>query len=152
MIYHHGHFKVSFLEIKELPLELAKDPVLSQIWNPKATSPKLSATTSQTGASRWFSGREFTCQCRFDFWVGKIPWIRKQQSTPVFLLGKSHRQRSLVGYSPWDCKESDMTERLSTAPCAQHYIYIFIISRNSSNHPMKQDYHIYSKAVRKEGK
>jgi len=80
MIYHHGHFKVSFLEIKELPLELAKDPVLSQIWNPKATSPKLSATTSQIGASRWFSGKEFTCQFRrhrFDSWVGKIPWIRK---------------------------------------------------------------------------
>ena len=80
MIYQHGHFKVSLLEIKELPLELAKDPVLSQIWNPKATSPKLSATTSQIGASRWFSGKEFTCQFRrhrFDSWVGKIPWIRK---------------------------------------------------------------------------
>ena len=51
MIYQHGHFKVSFLESKELPLELAKDAVLSQIWNPKATSPKLSATTSQVRAS-----------------------------------------------------------------------------------------------------
>ena len=30
---------------------------------------------------------------------------------------KSYRQRSLVGYSPWDCKESDMTERL-TIECA----------------------------------
>ena len=27
---------------------------------------------------------------------------------------KSHRQKNLVGYSPWDCRESDMTERLST--------------------------------------
>ena len=35
------------------------------------------------------------------------------QPTPVFLLGESHRQRSLVGYSPWGCKELDMTERLS---------------------------------------
>ena len=33
--------------------------------------------------------------------------------TPVFLLGKSHGQRSLVGYSPWGHKESDMTERLT---------------------------------------
>ena len=39
-------------------------------------------------------------RCRFDTWVGKIPWRRKWQPTPVFLLGKSHGQRSLVGYSP----------------------------------------------------
>ena len=32
---------------------------------------------------------------------------------PVFLPGKSHGQRSLVGYTPWGCKKSDMTERLS---------------------------------------
>ena len=36
----------------------------------------------------------------FDPWVGKIPWSRKRQPTPVFFLGKSHRQRSLAGYSP----------------------------------------------------
>jgi len=34
-------------------------------------------------------------------WVGKIPWRRKWQPTPVFLPGKSHGWRSLVGYSPW---------------------------------------------------
>ena len=48
----------------------------------------------------------------FDPWVGKIPWRRKWQSTPVLLPGKSHGQRSLVGYSPWGCKESDTAERL----------------------------------------
>ena len=42
--------------------------------------------------------------------VGKIPWRRAWQPTPVFLPGKSHRQRSLAGYSPWGGKESDMTE------------------------------------------
>ena len=31
-------------------------------------------------------------------------------TTPVFLPGNSHGQRSLVGYSPWGCKESDTTE------------------------------------------
>ena len=46
-------------------------------------------------------------------WVGKIPWRRKWQSTPVLLPGKSHRQRSLVGYSPWGRKELDMTKRLN---------------------------------------
>ena len=48
---------------------------------------------------------------RFDPWVGNIPW-RKWQPTPVLLPGKSHGQRSLVGYSPWGCNESDTTERL----------------------------------------
>ena len=42
--------------------------------------------------------------------VGKIPWRRQWLPTPVFLPGESHRQRSLVGYSPWGRKESDMTE------------------------------------------
>ena len=45
--------------------------------------------------------------------VGRFPWRRKWQSTPVFLLGESHGQKSLAGCSPWGCKESDMTERLS---------------------------------------
>ena len=35
---------------------------------------------------------------------GKIPWRRKWQPTPVFLPGKSHGQRGLVGYSPWVTK------------------------------------------------
>ena len=37
-------------------------------------------------------------------WVRKVPWRRKWQHTPVFLPRKSHGQRNLVGYSPWDCK------------------------------------------------
>ena len=49
---------------------------------------------------------------RFDPWVGKIPWRRKWQPTPVFLPGESHGRRSLVGYSPQGGKESDTTERL----------------------------------------
>ena len=58
-------------------------------------------------------GKESICQCRrhgFDPWVGKIPWRRKWQATPVFLPGKPHGQSSLVGYSPWGWKESDKTE------------------------------------------
>ena len=43
---------------------------------------------------------------------GRFPWRRKWQSTPVLLPGKSHGQRSLVGYSLWGHKESDTTERL----------------------------------------
>ena len=50
-------------------------------------------------------------QCRrpgFDPWVGKIPWRRERLPTPVFCLGEFHGL-----YSPWGCKESDMTEQLS---------------------------------------
>ena len=55
----------------------------------------------------------------FDPWVGKIPWRRAWQPTPVFLPGESHGPRSLAGYSPWGHKESDMTERLSLhLPCS----------------------------------
>ena len=43
--------------------------------------------------------------------LGRRKWRRKWQPTPVFLPGESHGQRSLAGYSPWDCKESDTTER-----------------------------------------
>ena len=50
---------------------------------------------------------------RIDLWVRKIPWRRKWQPSPVFLPEEFHGQRSLVGYSPWGLKESDMTERLS---------------------------------------
>ena len=52
---------------------------------------------------------------RFSPWVGKIPWRRKWQPTPVFLPGESHGQRSLASYNPWGHKESDMTEQLSTS-------------------------------------
>ena len=49
------------------------------------------------------SDKDFPCQYRrleFDPQVGKIPWRRKLQFTPIFLPGKSHRQKSLASYSP----------------------------------------------------
>ena len=46
----------------------------------------------------------------FSPWVGKTLWRRKWLPTLAFLPGKSHRQRSLVGWSPWGRKESDKTE------------------------------------------
>ena len=69
-----------------------------------------------SGLPRWLSDKEPACQCgrckghRFDPWVGKIPWRRAWQPTPVFLPGECHGQRSLAGYSLWGCKESDTTE------------------------------------------
>ena len=48
----------------------------------------------------------------FNPWIGKVPWRRKWQPTLVLLPGKSHGRRSLVGYSPWGCKESDTNKQL----------------------------------------
>ena len=49
----------------------------------------------------------------FDSWVGKIPWRREQKPSAVFLPRGSHGQRSLAEYSPWGCKELNMTEWLT---------------------------------------
>ena len=60
-------------------------------------------------------GKSVCLQCGtpgFDPWVGKIPWRRKWQPTPVLLPGKSHGQRNQVGYNPWGHKESETTEQL----------------------------------------
>ena len=74
-------------------------------------------------------GKKSAYQCRrlgFDLWARKIPWRRNWLPTPVFLPGEFHGQRSLAGYSPWGCKELDMTEELPLS----HGIYtIFIIRR-----------------------
>ena len=75
------------------------------------------------GLPRWHNGKESPCQCRrhkwcgFHLWIWKISWRRKWQLTPVFFPGKFHGQRSLVSYSPWGHKESDMTEWLRTHTC-----------------------------------
>ena len=61
-------------------------------------------------------GKESTCQCgrrkrcRFSPWFGKVPLRREWQPTPVFLPGKAHGRRSLVGYLHEVEKESDTTE------------------------------------------
>ena len=63
--------------------------------------------TSNSGFPWWLSSKEPACRCRrrgLDPWVRKIPWRRKWQPNALFVPGKSHGQRSLVGYSPWDSK------------------------------------------------
>ena len=68
---------------------------------------------------------------RFD--PRKIPWRRKWQQTPVFLSGKSHGQRSLVGYSPWGHK--GVGHDLKTKQYFTVYIYhIFFIHLSVDGH------------------
>ena len=73
------------------------------------------------------SGKEPACQCRkhkrcrFSPWVGKIPWRRAWQPTPVFLPGDSHGQRSLVVYGPWGHEESDTIEMTEDAHRSNYF-------------------------------
>ena len=80
------------------------------------------------------SGKEPICQCRrckrlgFNPWVWKIPWRRKRQTTPVFLPGETHRQRSLVGYSPQVTKSQTWPKQLSTStykPCRSTSLLLY---------------------------
>ena len=55
------------------------------------------------GFPQWLSSKACACQCRrcrFNLWIGKMPWRRKQQPTPVFFSGTFHGLRSLVCCSP----------------------------------------------------
>ena len=73
------------------------------------TSERLSHTS--WGFPQNSVGKESTCNARrpwFNSWVGKIPWKRERLPTPVFWPGEFHGL-----YSPWSCKESHTTERLS---------------------------------------
>ena len=77
-------------------------------------------------------GKEPTYQCRrrkrlgFSPWIGKIPWRKAWQPTPVFLPGERHGQRSLADYSPQVCKELHMTEGTQHTHTA-HIVFIQIV-------------------------
>ena len=65
----------------------------------------------------WLRWQRICLKCgrpSLDPWVGKILWKRAWLPTSVFLPGEFHEQRSPVGYSPWDGKESDTTEQLAS--------------------------------------
>ena len=77
--------------------------------------------THTCGLPRCLSGKESACQCRrcrFHPWVGKIPWRRKWQPSPVFLPGESHGQRSLGGYSPLESEsQTHLSNWVHTCAC-----------------------------------
>ena len=71
-------------------------------------------------------------QCRrpgFDPWVGKILWRKIFQPSLVFLPGELHGQRRLLGYSPWDYKESDMNEYTHTHTHTHTHFQLFSFNR-----------------------
>ena len=71
------------------------------------------ACSSQFGLPRWPAKtglpKQETQEMKVQSLSWEDPWRRNWQPTPVFLPGKSHRQRSPVDYNPWGCKELDVT-------------------------------------------
>ena len=70
------------------------------------------------GLPWWLRWLRICLQCRrpgFSPWVGKIPWSRKWQPTPVFLPGEFHGQGSLAGYSPLGRKKWDWATNTFTS-------------------------------------
>ena len=68
---------------------------------------RYSETLGDIGGSDGASGEESACQhrrCRFNPWVGKIPWRRARQPIPGFWPGESHGLRGLGDCIPWGCK------------------------------------------------
>ena len=63
---------------------------------------------------------------RFDPWVRKIPWRRAWQHIPVVLLGKTHRQRILVGSGPWVAKSRTWLKWLSMHSCVAQWWRIWL--------------------------
>ena len=89
----------------------------STIERMKFVSSNMLEATQNIGSLVAHLVKETACQRRrrgFNPWIGKFPWRRKWQPTPVFLPRKLHGQRSLAGYSPWGHKESDTTEYTHT--------------------------------------
>ena len=58
--------------------------------------------------------------------LGRFPCRRKWQPTPVFLHGESHGERSLAGYSPYVCKELDITEVTQHTHACVNYLVLII--------------------------
>ena len=93
----------------------------------------------------WWLRRQRIClQCGtpgFDPWVGKIHWRREWHPTQGFLPGKFHGEGRLAGYSPWDCKESDMIEQLTQW---QHTFFFFFLPPDTGRVLRKHLYKIHS--------
>ena len=77
---------------------------------------KESDMTERLNGTELVAQRVKRLPAMWETWVRSLGRRRKWQSTPVFLPGESHGQRSLVGYSPRGCKESDTTEQLHFVP------------------------------------
>ena len=110
-----------------LGLQPCRSPVI--IWLGLSLNTYLRLNKALFGLPWWLRQKRICLQCGrhgFDSCVGKIPWKRAWQSPLVLLPGESQGQRSLTGYNPWICKESDMTEQLRTIQSTQGTVWCCI--------------------------
>ena len=107
-----GNFKEKWEEMKSYHCSHGDNALVTADLSCKEKKFKLLIVNCDSILKLWasqvtLSGKEPDCHCRrykrlqFNPWVGKIPWRRAWQPTPIFLPGELHGQRSLVGYSPW---------------------------------------------------
>ena len=82
--------------------------------------PDINGPERNYGLPRQLTAKESACQCRsrrLDHGLGRFPWSRKWQPSPVFLPGKSHGQRSLAatvhGFAKSSTRLSDFTFTLT---------------------------------------
>ena len=99
----------------------------------------------QMGFSTWLSAKESACQCRrrkkhrFNPWVGKIPWSRKWQPTPVFLLENPMDRGAWRNTVHGVSKESDANYNLATkhkhglSPEPMFYFSVNLLLRQCSS-------------------
>ena len=107
--------------MQDTPVRFQEDP-LEKGW---------ATHSSILGLPSWLSWLRICPQCgrpEFDPWVGKIPWRRERLPTPVFWPGEFHGL-----YSPWDCKESDMTERLSLSLSSHEQVRNWNLQKGLAN-------------------
>ena len=92
--------------------------------------------------------KESSGQCRackgpvFNPWVKKILCSKKWQPTLEFLPEESYGQRSLVDYSPWGCKKSDMTEATWHAQHTCRATTVFLLYMPSSLQFLLDSFHL----------
>ena len=107
---------------KQQASSLASNPIQEGLHHPHdlntswRTPPPNNSTLGIRLQHRDFGGDRSIQSIRMASHLGPLKastWRRKWQPTPVTLPGKSHGRRSLAGYSPWGCKESDTTEQLT---------------------------------------
>ena len=100
-------FSVLIFSIKQTKIQKRKKNQKETNISPKSLLVITDKGTSFFRLPWWFSGKESACQCRrwgFDPCVAKIHGLRKWQSNPEFLPGKSYGERILAGSSPWHNK------------------------------------------------
>ena len=110
-----SHFKDNYIKYKVYLNKSVWHFYISKSISLQAFFKKFETTSKPSGCGSGYAYPYFFCfpisglrlvknLPRFDPWVGKIPWRREWQPTPVLLPGEFHGQRSLAGYSPWDCR------------------------------------------------